>query len=556
MNKRFFIFAAVAALLVGLNACNPALLNNEDNPKEKDKDTVTGQLTPEQTKEKLMKIATGITDKFNTDDQKEAIRLFDGLYGKYMNYSFDDFENHYEHRYDELFRMPQYMRGVMNGQMRAVSDRAYTFSFEGESAIWEADDKNQKWVYKGKPSDNSVILRAKDNNGVMCEAKAWGEGQTHTYSYTWEEYHWEYPRIYLNNSNINSGSADGYYNGQYRSFSYDSYYGNWEYYDYNQYKYVHVSFATIYPYLDWFYVEDNNYYSYYNYDTNSGRFYRNDYDNGQKISDGQRTATGILPAKINFTFKHGDNELIRMELTQDMQKNDHAYFTVFARIVNLHWDADFRINSTNGSFAVAFYYGDESLISAIAHLPSYKLIDKEDYQTYEEWIEQYEDRYDELLRKVGSADAMADINGKAQVKVNVENASYVYRDLKRLDDQGISTRTQAGAQQYCNIINDGQTNGIYFNSDTKQADVRMQVREEEGWNWYWNEDIGDYYQEPYTYYDIEPVLYFPSDRTTYAFEQYFNRKPFTNLQYTIEDLANAYIRLSYYLYDEVGEVHF
>ena len=550
MSKRFFSFAAIAAMLFGLNACDPARQNNSDDD-DNGKESVTGQLTPEQTKEKLMSIATGITDKFNTNDQKEAIQLFDGLYGKYKDYSFEPFEDHYENRYDELFRMPQYMRGVLNGATRAVSDRAYTFSFEGESAIWEADDINRKWVYKGKAADNSVILRAKDKNGVMCEAKAWGEGQTNAYSYTWEEFHWEYPYIYLDSSNIRYGSADGYYNGDYRYFSYEN--GSWYYYD-NGYHYV--SFSSIYPYLDWIYVEDYNYYSYNYYDPSTGRFYRYDYDNGQKISDGQRTATGILPAKIYFTFKHGNDELIRMELTQDMQKNDHAYFTVYARIVNLHWDADFRINSTNGSFAVAFYYGEESLISAIAHLPSYKLIDKQDNQSYEDWIEQYEDRYDELLRQIGSADAMVDINGKAQGKVNVEKAGYVYRDIKNLDKQGVEIDTQSGAQQYCEIINEGQTNGIYFNSDTKQADVRMQVYSEERWRYYYDEYYDTYREEQYTAYGIEPVLYFPSDRTTYAFEQYFDRKPFTNLQYTIEDLANAYIRLSQYLYDEVGTVEF
>lgn len=552
MNKRFFIFAAVAAIFFGFNACNQASSGHND-PEDKDNDKVTGQLTPEQTKEKLMKIATGITDKFNTEDQKDAIRLFDGLYGKYQDYSFEDAEDFYEGRYDELFRMPQYIRGVLNGSTRAVSDRAYTFSFEGESAIWEADDRNRKWVYAGKAPDNSVILRAKDNNGVMCEAKAWGEGQTQAYSYTWEEYHWEYPYIYLNPSNIISGFASGYYNGAYRDFYFEN--GSWYYYDY-YYGYQYLAFSEIYPYLDWFSVSDYNYYSYNNYDSHSGRFYRKDYDNGRKVSDGQRTATGILPEKIFFTFKHGNEELIRMELKQEMQKNDHAYFTIFARVINLHWDADFRINSTNGSFAVAFYYGDESLISAIALLPSYKLIDKPDEQSYEDWIEQYEERYGDLLRQIGSADALVDINGKAQGKVNVENGGYIYRDIKRLDDQGVSTESQSGAQQYCEIINDGQTNGIYFNSDTKQADVRMQVFSEERWRYYWDDYSGTYREEQYTAYGIEPVLYFPSDRTTYAFEQYFNRKPFTNLQYTLEDLVNAYIRLSNYLYDEVGTVEF
>ena len=67
----------------------------------------------------------------------------------------------------------------------------------------------------------------------------------------------------------------------------------------------------------------------------------------------------------------------------------------------------------------------------------------------------------------------------------------------------------------------------------------------------------DYYtgqQQEYYRYFPEGVLYFPEDKTTYGFDQYFDRKPFTDLQYTVEDLANKYIQLSKYLYDEVGTV--
>ena len=85
----------------------------------------------------------------------------------------------------------------------------------------------------------------------------------------------------------------------------------------------------------------------------------------------------------------------------------------------------------------------------------------------------------------------------------------------------------------CIIINERQTNGIYYNSDTKQAELRAQTT-----------------YDGYGYYP-EMVLYFPQDGTTYAVDLYFDRAPFTDLQYTVEDLVNAYIRLSYWLYDEV-----
>ena len=547
--------AMMAAVLVGFNGCKDGPANNNDSEKENstttDKEPVTTQLTPEQTKERLMNIANGLIGKFNTNDQKAAIQLADGMYDKYQNYSFEVFEDEYEDRYDELFRVPQYMSGVMRGNARmANNNRAYTFSFEGESVIWEADDANRTWRNKGKSSDNSVILRAKDKNGTMCEAKFWGEGTTKTYQYSWEETHWEYPRIYMT-SDIYGGYGYGYYDGAYRDFQYSTYYG-W-YYENEYGNRVYVSAADISS----FDVYDSDYNYYYNYDAATGRYYRNDYENGYEVSDGMRTATGILPEKVHFTLKQGNTLIMQCDLRQEMVKNDHATFNIEAKVVNLRWTSDVNINSTNGSAAFAFYYDNDALFSAVAHLPSYKLIGKADSQSYEDWIQQYEDNYDDLLKKLGSADAAVDIHGLAQAKVNVSDGSVAYRDFVKLDEMTWEeSRTQQGAQKYCDAINGNQTNGIYYNSEIKQAEVRMIVTSYESWRSIYDSYGNWVRDETYTAYEPKAVLFFPVDNTTYSFEEYFDRKPFTDLQYSLEDLVNAYIHLSQFLYDEVGEIEF
>ena len=562
MKKHFLFGTALLAILFSFAACDDLMSGNKPGSDDEEGGGGGGSsteksLTPEQTKDKMYGIATGITDKFNTDDQREAIQCFDGLYGKYENYDFASFEDHYEDRFEEFFRMPRLLIQAVEGEVRASDiDRVMNFSFAEESCIWEADEQNRTWVYKGKATDNSVILRAKDKNGVWCEAKAWGEGSTHTYGYTWEEYHWVYPSMYLSESNISSGYIYSYINGQYRDLSWDSSSQLWYYYDYNYGYNRYVSTADAMQNYSYFNVYDYNGYNYYNYDYSRGQFYREDYESRYKVSDGTRTINGEVPAKIFFTFKRGETELIRFELDQEMQKNHHAYITVDAKLINLRWTADFKINSTTGSFATAFYYGDDCLISGIAHLPSYKLIEKQDGQSYEDWIESYGERYDELLRKIGAADGMADIHGQMQIKLNVENFGYVYRDIVKLDEQGVRDNTQEGAKKYCDVINEAQKNGIYFNSDVKQAEIRVIPNSYESTSWEYDPQTGDYIPREVTYYEVEPVLYFPSDKTTYGFEQYFDRKPFTNLQYTIEDLANAYIHLSNFLYNETGEIHF
>ena len=237
---------------------------------------------------------------------------------------------------------------------------------------------------------------------------------------------------------------------------------------------------------------------------------------------------------------------MRYELNQEMEKNNHAYFSVLAKIVNLSWTVDVKINSTNGSAAFAFLYDKDRLFSAAVNLPSYKLIDKADSVSYEDWIRQYEERYEELIQAVGNADGAIDLAGEVQLRVKIDNVGYAYRDFKKWDGN-YSASSQKGAEELCKLINANQTNGLYYNSDVLQAKVLAQVGVN-SWQDYYGDTRYDYYPEA--------VLFFPSDSTTYAFEEYFNRKPFTDLQYTVEDLANAYIKLSKLLYDEIGEIRF
>lgn len=444
--KKYLFMAMMAAVALSFNGCKDGPSNNSGKEKEDgdeiNKEAITEQLSPEETKEHLMKIANGLVGKFNANDQKAALELMDGMIEKYETYDWEPFEDYFETRYDELFAGPRYVRAVLKGESPVPAmNHAYTFSFAGESMVWEADDANRTWVNRGPASDNSIILRAKDKSGTMCEAKIWGTGTTKTYEVTWDE-------------------------------------------------------------------------------------------NGESY-----TAKGIVPEMVHFTLTQGGKQIVSADLKQDMQRNNHATFHIDAKVVNLRWTTDLDIRTTNGSFGFAFYYGEEKIMSALANLPKYKLLPKDnstDVESYENWIEQYEDQYDNLLREIGSADAIVDIFGMAQCKINITNGGQTYADISNLDVPS----TQQGAQQYCDIINAAQTNGIYFNSDIKQADVRMMV----------TEHYGDY--EP------EPVLYFPSDQTSYSFEQYFNREPFTDLQQSVETLANNYIKISSWLTNNVGEIHF
>jgi len=561
--KKYFMFAAVlaTAVMMSLSSCNskPDKLDPDDPEVNPDKESVTTELTPEETKEKMMNVAKNLTGMFNTEDQKAAMQLLDDMYARYQEYSWDSVGNYFEHRYENLWRLPRYVKHVVKGkQTPAATDQSYTFSFEGESAIFEADDVKHIWKYVGKADDNSLILRCKDKDGNLVEAKFKGEGKTKEYSYTWEEYHWECPKVEVALEQLQY--IRGYHNGEYREFYLNDqgwYYTDWSDYYYNEqtgeyeYRTVYVNLNEITDLYGEYYDQARGYYTSAYFDAQTGKFFYYDYEHEYKVSDGTRTVTGVLPKKAIFTLKQGSNELVRAEVEQELEKNDHAYFTTTVKVVNLSWDCDLKINSTHGSVAFNFLYGDEKLFGVAANLPSYKLIDKQDEQSYEDWIDQYADKYEDLIRQIGECSGIVDLGGEVQARLKVNNVGYAYRDIDKWDRETRDRSSRQSMEQLCQILNESQTNGIYFNSDVKQAEVRAQVKE-----YTENYPVGDggsYEQR--TSYDIECVLFFPSDGTTYAVEEYFNRKPFTDLQYTVEDIANAYIKLSNFLYNDVMDGH-
>ncbi|MBR2166001.1 MAG: hypothetical protein IJ915_05625 [Paludibacteraceae bacterium] len=453
MKKIFFMAVTMlAAVTLGLGSCgdkNKAESKQEQNGSAGNK-IENELLTPDESKEKLMAVAKMFVGKFNTQDQKAVAQLADNLYGKYESYDLGEFENHYKDRYDVLFGMPRYVTNVLSGRATPL-DRSYVFSFSGESAIFEANDKTHAWEYKGKASDNSLILRCTDNSGKQVEAKVWGEGAEHELEYSWVE-------------------------------------------------------------------------------------------RGET-----HTAKGKLPAKIVFTLRQGNTEHMRVVFTQELVKNNHAFLGTSVKIANLSWTADMKVYSTKANGAFKFVCGSETLLSAAVNLPSFRLIDKQDSQSYEDWVEEYGDRYEEILKSIGSADAAVDILGWVQLKANIDNFSYLYRDGEK---NGLGSRDSESQQKMVESINSHVKTGLYYGSDIKQAQVIAQLGRERHYDY-------DYYtgqQQEYYRYFPEGVLYFPEDKTTYGFDQYFDRKPFTDLQYTVEDLANKYIQLSKYLYEEVGTV--
>ena len=252
---------------------------------------------------------------------------------------------------------------------------------------------------------------------------------------------------------------------------------------------------------------------------------------------------GVLPAKVHFYIKQGNKELVRFDLEQQFEKNDHAILSLNAKFAFIRWTMDIVVKTTQASGAFAFYYNDQKVVGAIYNAPDIDLspIAKSENQDYEAWARSFENKYEDLLKKIGEADGAVDIFGEVQVKAKISNFTKAYQEWLAWDKAADkSGPTKESCQQVCNIFNDNSENGIYFASDVKQAEVRVQPR----------------YDERYEDWHPEGVLYFPQDSTTYAFEEYFNRKPFTNFVQMAQDVANKFIQLSEDLENSIGQLSF
>lgn len=154
--------------------------------------------------------------------------------------------------------------------------------------------------------------------------------------------------------------------------------------------------------------------------------------------------------------------------------------------------------------------------------------------------EAYEDTKDEAAYLAGiftSGSASADILGRVKLEAAVKdfNKKLVEACGNNYDSYDYNNRDAAirACQSDCDIINNALNTSFRYNSNTVQGSIFMQpyLSYESSW--------GDY---NYWEYEIETVLKFASDNTTYSFDEYFE-KGFGNVTDQWESLIDNYKRI-------------
>ena len=542
MKKNHLFWALALCTTVCLSSCNETKTPT-GGLLEEPKDEME-LLSPDAQKDLLVDVGEELLNTFNPEDQRAAIELADELYYKYKRYDWDqiyedfeeEFEDIYSREFESFFSLPRRLAGaITDKQSVSLENMEILLTLSKFGYVIEFDDKTES-VKMTETDDASITVKFSDADGTKCEAKVWGEGKEIEGSYTYEDGHWEYPEVW------------------------DEYWGEWV--------------------TDW--------------------------ENGKYISDGKRTIRVKVPTTIKMHLKHGNEALISFTFNWDSNLEDYANTSMNLQVINLKFAEETKVSTTAASAVCSFSYGDKPLVAAAANLPKYELISWEGGKDIteeegENWLEEYDDKYTSLLGKVGAGEAKVDILGKIQIKGGVTDGAalvdayynwedkyydYNWEDYDRTftytwvneywdywyDEygnwqEGYKTEyieqestynawwerpyyTLKAKQEQCNFLNKYAYLSVYYNNTvTEQAKFMMDVYEKQetydpaGWLRYDSEytNLPDPIQ--YSYYGVEPIMYFPQEETSIAITTYFNSSKFLGLIDLVEDLANSYIAL-------------
>ena len=253
----------------------------------------------------------------------------------------------------------------------------------------------------------------------------------------------------------------------------------------------------------------------------------------QDSNDERHVFTVVIPSEISLSVKVGGNEYVSFYFEFDAQKSSHLRINTEVKITNIVYNLAASVEKTSVSAEFTLKYGDRTLLAASAAAPSCVLMDKGDDMDWDEWLDNYYDavEFENSEIEFGKLMAAANILSQVQIKAESEDPSGIYRRIRNLNEKYEKDYgpeyydTREYNLQYADLLNENMNISLYYSSDIKQAEIKMEV---------FNNDA---------YYYVGPVVYFPKDGTSYAFDEYFTESAFASVIQLTEDLVNKYLGL-------------
>lgn len=259
-----------------------------------------------------------------------------------------------------------------------------------------------------------------------------------------------------------------------------------------------------------------------------------------------------LPKKVNFSLTEGTTRHAGIEMNFDVQKSDHFNFDFTTQITNITIAGGVKITKNAAGCVYSVKLGSENLIKAVVDLNNCGLVDKANYQDWEDWWEMYAEMFENHELQIGAAVAQVDIlDGKLSIKTTTADGTQFFKDCSLLEDKYEWESGKSWWEQYyyqapynkewASLFNKFLNVDMYY-GDSKSVQAQMKwdayYEDEEVWNYQTNK------YEMYQLWDYASMIYFPADGTSYNFEKYFTEKAFNRVINAAESFINSYIRLS------------
>ena len=250
-------------------------------------------------------------------------------------------------------------------------------------------------------------------------------------------------------------------------------------------------------------------------------------------SESSMTVDGVtvrVPKKVVVNVKEDGKTHADVTVESQVNESGHnATVKVDATVANVHTVANLEATDQLITMTQTVELSGSQIVKATASVKGTNMCKR---SVIERAIRNED--FDAILDLMTSATAEADVLGRIQVKATASEFSKVADiiDNSYYDnyDYNSSEVAEAACKRDAETLNRFVAAAVYYNSDTKQADLKFEPK---------FEDYGYSYWE----WSIMPALVFCSDGTSYGFDEYFGNSRFASVESLWESLIDNYERL-------------
>jgi len=241
-----------------------------------------------------------------------------------------------------------------------------------------------------------------------------------------------------------------------------------------------------------------------------------------------------LPHEVKFSLTSEGKELANGAVVSSIDVKGHKFaLQAETNVMNINARVEAKGNDSKVEQSSAVKVGGITIISSSAAINGKHLCDRDHWEA----LEDSDDESAYLAGIINNASANVDVLGRVQFAASIPNftAKLVEAMENTYDNYDYQTKDAAlnACKNDCDIINQAINTQFRYNSNTVQGSLVFQpyLSYEDSW--------GEY---SYWEYEMESVLKFASDNTTYSFEDYFG-KGFGNVTNQWESLIDNYKRI-------------